>query len=100
MKRTVRLALIALVLCCLAWPFVGLERLIGDHEVGVVWTPFLKHRPSLQMLYVNPAQEGLDSLPFESLPPQQHAEFLAYCRVRFGLTSGQKCATALADRRI
>jgi len=100
MTPFVRLALIALVLCCMAWPFVGLEQLVGDHEVGVVWTPFIKHRPSMQMLFTNPAQEGLDTLPFESLPSQRQAAFLAYCRVRFGLTSAQKCAVALADHRI
>jgi len=30
----------------LFWGFVGIERIVADHEMGIIWEPFIKHRAS------------------------------------------------------
>ena len=76
---------------CLLWTFVGFERTVGDHEMGVSWEPFLKHRPSMQLLFENPAQNGLELAPLEELPPAGQTAFIEFCDIRFAEADTAKC---------
>lgn len=82
------------------WAFVGLERIVGDHEIGVSWEPFIKHQPSLQMRFTNPIQYGLDTEPFETLSPDEERQFLEFCSIRFGITDGRQCYAEIVGRQI
>ncbi|TFW10188.1 hypothetical protein E4K72_02170 [Oxalobacteraceae bacterium OM1] len=94
------LCLGAIAVCMAAWLFVGFERYVGDHETGMFWEPFLKRRPSLQMTFRNPAQSDLEILPPDSLGADTKAEFLEYCRVRFGLDDMAICFETIKAARI
>lgn len=82
------------------WAFVGFERIVGDHEVGASWEPFIKHRPSLQMRFENPAQKGLEIVEFENLSPDDQAAFTNFCAFRFGTTDAARCSAALVGRMV
>jgi hypothetical protein len=68
-NTTMKSLLVKVALCVVAigalWAFVGVERIVGDHEVGVSWEPFSKHRMSLQVRFENPAQKGLELPPIQ-----------------------------------
>lgn len=82
------------------WAFVGVERIVGDHEIGVSWEPFIKHRPSLQVLFENPSQNGLDLTPLGELSASERAAFIEYCDLRFGEVDAARCYASIADRRV
>lgn len=84
----------------LLWAFVGVERVTGDHEMGVSWEPFMKHQPSLQVRFQNPAQIGLDVSSFDTLSPKEQTAFVEFCVIRFGEHDPAKCKAALAERSI
>lgn len=92
-------SVIAILVVGLAWCFLGVERVVGDHEVGVAWEPFVKHRPSLRMRFQNPAQHGLDIVPFDGLQRDDQHALIEFCAIRFGLTDVAKCY-AILDARI
>ncbi|NQE50044.1 hypothetical protein RC52_16390 [Herbaspirillum rubrisubalbicans] len=81
-------------------PFIGIERVVGDHEMGVTWEPFIKHRPSLQFRFFNPVQIGLDFIPLNQLSPPERAAFKLYCEVRFGEADAGMCYTKLRERLV
>lgn len=82
------------------WAFGGVERMVGDHEIGVSWEPFVKHRPSLQVRFMNPAQKGLEIVPYNSLSPVEQAEFIDFCSIRFGVADMERCHTLVSDRGV
>lgn len=100
MKAAVIKGLGAVGLVGALWAFVGVERLVGDHEVGVSWVLFLKHRPSLQVRFTNPAQKGLEIAPFESLSPAEQAAFVEFCGIRFGVRDTLRCYAFISDRGV
>lgn len=92
-------ALVALAtLVAVAWGFTGVERLVGDHEVGVSWEPFIKHTPTWHIRFENPAQKGLDLVPLESLSVSERQRLAEFCEVRFGQTSPKRCYEQLTAR--
>jgi len=98
MKHKAAFVISAAALVGCLWPFVGIERIVGDHEVGVSWEPFIKHRPSVRSLYSNPAQHGLDFVPFEDLSPVEQKRFVEFCSVRFGIQAPSSCGATIAAR--
>lgn len=80
--------------------FVGVERMVGDHEIGVSWEPFIKHRPSLQVRFENPAQKGLELTPIDELSASERAAFIEFCGLRFGEADAARCYARVADRRV
>lgn len=99
----IRKLFLALPLVCaflLGWAFVGIERLIGDHEVGVVWEPFLKHRASLQMRFSDPSRQGLETVPFEDLNGEDRVRFIEFCEIRYGTRDPKKCYARAAARNV
>lgn len=91
---------IAVAAIGLLWIFVGFERVVGDHEMGVAWEPFIKHRLSLQVRFENPAQKGLELVTLEALSPTKQATFIEFCAIRFGMTDTAECQKRLVERRI
>ena len=96
--------LVKVVLCVVAtgalWAFVGVERIVGDHEIGVSWEPFIKHRMSLQVRFENPAQKGLELTPIDELSASERAAFIEFCELRFGDVDATRCYARVADRRV
>jgi hypothetical protein len=93
----IRSAFVALVVGVL-WAFVGIERIVGDHEIGVTWEAFLKHHPSYQVIFENPGSKGLELMHFEKLSPAEQASFVEFCRIRFGTSDRRACQTILISR--
>lgn len=96
-----------LIKCCLRvmvasplWAFVGIEHVVGYHELGSSWEPFMKHRPSLQVRFKNPAQKGLDLAAFDSLSPTEQIAFVEFCTILFGMHDPAKCDMVLRERSI
>lgn len=100
MNRTLIKYCIGVIVTCMLWAFVGIEHVVGDHELGSTWEPFVKHRPSLQMRFTNPAQRGLEQVTFETLSPAEQTAFIEFCGIRFGASDPEKCHAALAGRSI
>jgi hypothetical protein len=91
---------VAVMVAGILWAFVGVERIVGDHEIGVSWEPFIKQRPSLQLRFENPAQKGLEIDPFEALSPAEQAAFNEFCAIRFGATDAAQCRALIGQRRV
>ena len=81
----------AIAVAGVVWAFVGVERVPGDHEVGVSWEAFFKHRPTMQLIFENPGRKSLEVAPFETLAPAEQAALIAFCRIRFGTADPRKC---------
>ena len=90
---------IAIAVVAVAWAFVGVERVPGDHEVGVSWEAFLKHRLSARLVFENPARRGLEVVPFEALSSAEQASLIAFCRIRFGTVDPDQCQAIDIARR-
>lgn len=88
------------LLVLLAWLFVGLDRYVGDHEVGTGWTPFLKASPTLQVFFQNPAQHALDRDAFDAIDSARQIQFLSYCRVRHGMQDPHHCEEQIEAMRV
>lgn len=82
------------------WAFFGVERIVSDHEIGVSWEPFIKHRPSLQVLFENPAQKGLKLTPVVAMSASERAAFIEFCELRFGEVDAVRCYARVADRSV
>jgi len=82
------------------WAFIGVERLVGDHEIGTVWEPFLKHRPSLQLRFSDPSRQGLEKVPFEELDRREQMRFIEFCTIRYGEENPAKCHSKIAARKV
>lgn len=80
------------------WAVVGVERLVGDHEIGVSWEPFIKHTPTWRIRFENPAQKGLDLVPLASLAIQEQQQLAEFCEIRFGQANAQQCYERLSAR--
>lgn len=100
MKKNLFKVGVAVITIGILWAFVGVERIVGDHEMGLSWEPFIKHRPSLQLRFQNPAQKGLEIEPFETLSAVEQAAFKEYCVSRFGTSDIMQCRSLIAQRRI
>jgi len=88
----------SLLIIVLLWAYVGFEFVVGDHEVGSKWTPFIKNKPSFQIKFRNPALHGLDYAPFENLSLLEKKSFFEYCAIRFGKTDILGCYKAVSNR--
>jgi hypothetical protein len=86
--------LTGLILCF----WVGIERIVNDHEVGVVWVPFVKKHPTLQLYFSNPTQKSLEIIDVERLSNSEKEKFVDFCKVRFGEKSISKCYKLLNHR--
>lgn len=100
MKRRIVPVLIALPILAALWLFVGVERVVGDHEIGVTWEPFIKHHSDPRVFFENPAQHGLDIVPYEELSPAEQQRFVDYCNLRFGVSDPNQCHEALRARQV
>lgn len=100
MNRFIARSAIGMAITACLWAFVGVERIVGDHEVGVYWEPFIKHRPSSKIHFENPAQKGLDLTPIEELSDSERPAFAEFCELRFGEVDAKRCYARIADRRI
>lgn len=90
----------SLLVLVTAWLFIGLDRYVGDHEVGTSWMPFFKSVPTTKILFQNPAQHGLDREPFHSLASDRREQFMEYCRIRYGIRIAQDCEVQVEGGRI
>ncbi|MDR2155183.1 MAG: hypothetical protein LBE78_09195 [Burkholderiaceae bacterium] len=79
---------------------IGVERIVGDHEIGVSWEPFIKHRLSMQIRFTNPAQKGLELIPFEELSSSEQDAFMNFCDIRFGVNDTARCYDLISKRKI
>jgi hypothetical protein len=100
MLRKPCLTLCIASLSFLVWPFVAIERLVGDHERGITWEVFLKHEATLQVRFTNPAQQGLEIVPFDHLSGEEQGRFMQFCAVRCGVTGPKQCYAKIAARNI
>lgn len=100
MKNLLIKSVLGVVATGTLWAFIGVERIVGDHEIGVSWEPFIKHRPSLQVRFENPAQKGLDLTLVGELSASERAAFIEYCDLRFGEVDAVRCYARIADRRV
>jgi len=82
------------------WTFVGVDRIVGDHELGISWEAFIKHRPSLQLRFDNPARKGLELATIDEFSTSQRAAFSSYCEIRFGEADLKRCYLHIADQKI
>lgn len=99
MQRRISITIASLLLLG-SWLWVGFDKYVGDHEVGSAWAPFLKSRPTLVLLFKNPAQQGLDRDAFDTLDAARQQAFRDYCAVRFGIADPHRCEKAIEDRRL
>ena len=100
MKRSKNKLLVIAFLLVGVFPFVGIERIIGDHEMGISWVLFFKHYPTLQLHYQNPAYIALETVPFQELSQSEQLEFIDYCTVRFGIKDVKQCNVVFSERMI
>ena len=99
-KHTLFLILTFPVLVLAAIPFVGFDNYVGDHEVGTSWDPFIKSKPTLQMLFKNPEQYTLDFDPYETLTKDKQFQFIEYCEIRWGTRDPHTCEKIVQSHRI
>lgn len=99
MQRRISIPIASLLLLG-SWLWVGFDQYVGDHEVGSAWEPFLKSRPTLLLLFKNPAQQGLDRDAFDTLDAARQQAFRDYCAVRFGIEDPHRCEKVIDDRRL
>jgi hypothetical protein len=74
--------------------------MVGDHEVGVVWEPFIKHRASLQIRFSDPSRHGLETVAFGDLNREEQIEFIEFCDIRYGVRDPKKCHALIAARDV
>ena len=98
-KRYAYITSSALVIC-VTWLFVGLDRYVGDHEVGPGWTLFIKASPTWQVFFQNPAQHALDRDAFDAIDSARQTQFVAYCRVRHGTKDPHRCEEQIEAMRV
>jgi hypothetical protein len=87
-------------LVCTLWASVGVERVVGDHEVGVTWTPFVKHRLSARIVFQNPAWQGLEVVSLQNLSLPERLAFAEFCQIRFGARDPQRCYELTNGQRL
>lgn len=85
------LFLICVPLFFLSWIFIGLDDYVGDHEVGSHWNPFIKSKPTFQIIFKNPIVDILDIRPIEEIDEKTKIDFLEYCSIRWGINDFKKC---------
>jgi len=77
----------------LLWPFFGFSHYVGDHEMGAGWDLFVKSSPSFQLLFTNPAQDGLgpDIVPFDQMDDARKEHMQRYCKIRYWVDDVAEC---------
>jgi hypothetical protein len=98
MSTRIKTLSLSMVTVALLWLFVGVERIVDDHEVGTSWQVFVKHRLSTRLIFENPAQQGVELIQYEALTRTDRASFIEYCDVRFGTRNAEQCRMALLGR--
>lgn len=99
MNGSLKLGVAAIVFSAI-WAFVGVERIVSDHEKGITWELFIKHRPSLQVRFENPARKGLEIEPIENLSPAEQDAFIEFCTVRFGVMDTMQCRALILQNSV
>jgi hypothetical protein len=97
-SRRTAVGSLAILIVAITWTLLGVERVVGDHEIGVSWEPFLKHTITWRFRFENPAQKGLDIVPLASLTVPEQRELTRFCEVRFGQSNLQQCHELLSAR--
>ncbi|MBB5885529.1 hypothetical protein DYQ93_19420 [Xanthomonas sp. LMG 8992] len=80
------------------WLWIGFDKIVGDHEVGVLWEPFIKSEPTWTLYFDNPARRGLDIDAYVTLDARRRQDFVRYCRVRHGTSDVFLCEKIIAAR--
>lgn len=79
-----------------AWMLTGIEVVGLEHSDKYV--PFIKARPSLQLLYRNPVMCGeCNFRSYTTLDAVERETFEAFCRARFGLDDPRLCNAVFAE---
>jgi hypothetical protein len=73
------------------WIFIGFDHYVGDHEVGTFWNPFIKSKPTLQVLFENPIVDRLEIAPLNTLSSETRLKFIEYCEIRWGISNTEDC---------
>jgi hypothetical protein len=73
------------------WIFIGIEEVHGDVEMGDGERFFIKHRPSLQWTFSNPAIPFLDVKTPDNLSIEARRELPRFCLIRYGTESLVDC---------
>lgn len=72
--------------------YIGVQRIVtDDHERGVTWEPFVKHKHTWQYRFQNPAQPYLDAKELYDLTPAERADFRKFCEIRYGVSDLEQC---------
>ncbi|HEY4291744.1 hypothetical protein [Luteibacter sp.] len=100
LKRILRRTGFVAALFLITWLFVGCEKVYGDHEVGNWHWPFIKHEPSFQVHFENPADVGLEILPPDKLTRGEQWKLPKFCEVRYGVSSVISCYEAMCEERM
>ncbi|MFY3384166.1 hypothetical protein [Paracidovorax sp. MALMAid1276] len=100
MAKKFTFLLIGIALFLGAWLFLGLDRYVGDHEVGSGWNLFIKAKPTFQLIFKNPAQYTLDRDSFDSLDHARKIQFLEYCGIRHRIRDPYLCEEYIEGIRI
>lgn len=98
-KKIATLTAIGLVAAVL-WAFVGVDRIVSDHEIGVAWKPFFKQRPGTQIIFSNPAARNLEIVPFAGMTNSEQQAVIEYCAVRFGESDISNCYAFMAGQQL
>lgn len=81
-----------------AWMLTGIEVVGLEHSNKYV--PFIKARPSLQLLYRNPVMCGeCNFRSYTTLDVAERETFEAFCRARFGLDDPRLCNAVFAEEQ-
>jgi len=70
---------------------IGIDRVANDHEIGVQYIDFFKHRLTFKVHYQNPAWKGLELIPHTNLKQEEQSQHLKYCEIRFGVSNIAEC---------
>lgn len=100
MKRSLLRTFLCVAAVVAVWLFIGIERLVGDHEIGVSYQPFIKHRPDWRLLFSDPTQVDLETISFKKLTAAGQRSVIEYCEIRFGLINVEECYLRVAGRKI
>lgn len=89
-----------LVVVLVVFPFVGIDiqPTFSEHESGWLPVPFLKHRPTLAIVFESPIDSGdimRRAVPSES---EELSQLERFCAVRFG-EDVARCMASLREQR-
>lgn len=82
----------------LTWLFLGVEEIPDEHDIKFEF--FAKQHPTFRLKFRNPVTCGVcDTRPYEHLTADDRAQFLAFCRHRFGLDNVNECYAIFVEHQ-